>query len=649
MNLGDILTKLDVQVNADGLQKMLSGLSEGYQEYVKSHPEADYSNLGNQIAEYLTSNQAKTIIQKYLKDILKNNGEVMITPEQIKELLTSVMSDFQSWLTEQNANPGAEEFGTYFQQYLQTGRANAIVNKWANEIFGNIDFDISSDTLQAMAKELADGYTAYAKEKNYADPTKMAENFVNYIKTDDGKRRLNQGLYEAINMDSLQKQISTAMSSYMGQAMSAYTGAISQAISTQMTSAMSQVTTQLAGGLETVMTSAMSRIGENLQKALGGSMNFNADAFANAFRFNMTEDDLTELMMSMSGTQSASYDNNLQQLGYADFSQPSSISIYPKDFDNKEKVVEVLDHYNQQMEDDVKEEQVICTNGASELLYAFAAALKPKKALLLEPGFAEYEAALSAVGCEIFYYPLGEEKGYALDLAYLEALSDDLDMIILCNPNNPTGVLIQQPLLVRIAEKCEKYGIHFLLDECFHEFLMAPDSYSMRTFLERFPHLFLVDAFTKIYAIPGLRLGYGLSADADLLEKIRNVIQPWSVSIPAQEAGIAALSEDTYVHNTRWLIREERKYLARALHLLEMETFDSQANYLFFKGPEDLEEQCQKRGLLIRDCSNYRGLSKGYFRIAVRTREENDQLIKIFQDIIREKQKESGAIYGWRK
>ena len=137
------------------------------------------------------------------------------------------MSDFQSWLVEQNANPGAEEFGTYFQQYLQTGRANTIVNKWANEIFGNIDFNISSDTLQAMAKELADGYTVYAKEKNYADPTKMAENFVNYIKTDDGKRRLNQGLSEAINMDSLQKQISTAMSSWnMGQAMSAYTGAI---------------------------------------------------------------------------------------------------------------------------------------------------------------------------------------------------------------------------------------------------------------------------------------------------------------------------------------------------------------------------------------------------------------------------------------
>ena len=78
-----------------------------------------------------------------MKDILKNNGEVTITLEQIKELLTSVMSDFRSWLVEKNANPGAEEFGTYFQQYLQTGRANAIVNKWANEIFGDIDFNIS--------------------------------------------------------------------------------------------------------------------------------------------------------------------------------------------------------------------------------------------------------------------------------------------------------------------------------------------------------------------------------------------------------------------------------------------------------------------------------------------------------------------------
>ena len=276
----------------------------------------------------------------------------------------------------------------------------------------------------------------------------------------------------------------------------------------------------------------------------------------------------------------------------------------------------------------VKEEQVICTNGASELLYAFAAALKPKKALLLKPGFAEYEAALSAVGCEIFYYPLGEEKGYALDLAYLEALSDDLDMIILCNPNNPTGVLIQQPLLVRIAEKCEKYGIHFLLDECFHEFLMAPDSYSMRTFLERFPHLFLVDAFTKIYAIPGLRLGYAISSNQDILEEMSWKLQQWNVSVPAQMAGVAALEKPKeYIRQTREYVSGQREYMRNIMKMMGYVVFASKANYLFFKGRPGLEKEALEAGFLIRDCQNYEGLSEGFYRIAVRTKEENERLI----------------------
>ena len=282
----------------------------------------------------------------------------------------------------------------------------------------------------------------------------------------------------------------------------------------------------------------------------------------------------------------------------------------------------------------VKEEQVICTNGASELLYAFAAALKPKKALLLKPGFAEYEAALSTVGCEILSYPLSEEKGYALDRAYLEALSEDLDMIILCNPNNPTGVLIQQPLLVRIAEKCEKYGIYFLLDECFHEFLMAPDSYSMRTFLERFPHLFIVDAFTKIYAIPGLRLGYGLSADAELLEKIRDVIQPWNVSIPAQAAGMASLKERMRVKRTCDFTNRERIWMENELDKLGITHYPSDANFILMRSGINLYEKLKKQKILVRDCSNYKGLGEGYYRVCMRQRGDNQKLIDALGEIL---------------
>lgn len=287
----------------------------------------------------------------------------------------------------------------------------------------------------------------------------------------------------------------------------------------------------------------------------------------------------------------------------------------------------------------LEEHQIICGNGAAELIFTYVSALRPKKALLTAPGFAEYETALRAVDCEILYYPLEESEGFCVRHNYLEYLSEELDLLILCNPNNPTGIVIPQTLLVRIAGKCEEYGIHMMVDECFNKFLAAPDSYSMRTFLERFPHLFVLNAFTKTYAMPGVRLGYGMTDNEDVIRQMRQVMQPWSVSVPAQYAGIAALQEETYVQNARWLVKEERKYLMRALRHLEMESFDSAANYIFFKGPEDLAEQCQRYGILIRDCSNYRGLGKGYFRIAVRTREENEQLVRVFQDIVREKKR----------
>lgn len=297
----------------------------------------------------------------------------------------------------------------------------------------------------------------------------------------------------------------------------------------------------------------------------------------------------------------------------------------------------------------LQESQIICGNGAAELIFAYAAAMRPKRALLIAPGFAEYEAALDAVGCEIRWFYLDEAKGFSLDESYLEELSEELDLIILCNPANPTGIAIPQTMMEAIARKCSRCQIHMFVDECFHSFLEAPDSYSMRTFLDRFSHLFVLDAFTKIYAMPGLRLGYGMTSEKEILEKMRRVMQPWSVSVPAQYAGVAALKEEAYVQNARWLVKEERKYLSRALRHLEMDVFPSAANFIFFKGPEDLAELCRSQGMLIRDCSNYRGLSKGYFRIAVRTREENERLVKVLQDIIREKRRKAEGEQEWQK
>ena len=333
VNLQDAF-KLDVKVKPGGMQKMAVSLMEGYQAYAKTHPEADYSHLGDNFSEYLKTDGAKQIMKKYFSKILKESGKVTITEEKVQKLLTDIMQGFEKYVKDQGIGDiSADQYGTYFRQYLQTAEAKQIITDWVNDLYKDVDIEISEADLQAMAQELAAGYLSYAQEKGYADVTKMGENFAAYLGTADGKQRLSNGLSETLDMKSLESQLSSGMNAYMKQAMGAYAKSFGNALETQ--------------------------IGQNLQSVMTDAMKVDTDAFAKAFQFNMTEDDLTELMMSMSGTASATYDSNLQKLGYADFAKPSEIDIYPKDFESKEQVVDYLDRYNKKMEKAGKDEQVI--------------------------------------------------------------------------------------------------------------------------------------------------------------------------------------------------------------------------------------------------------------------------------------------------
>ena len=211
------------------------------------------------------------------------------------------------------------------------------------------------------------------------------------------------------------------------------------------------------------------------------------------------------------------------------------------------------------------EENILFANGAAELIFALTQALRPKKALIAAPGFAEYEAALSAAGCFIRMYPLQKEKGFLLQDDFCDDLTDDLDLVFLCNPNNPTGLTIPQELLLKILDNCRERNIYLVLDECFIEFLPEPEKVTMQGKLDEYPNLLILRAFTKIYAMPGLRLGYLLCSDEDLLDRISRSMQSWNVSIPAQMAGLAALNEDAYVKEARELIRKERAWMKAEL------------------------------------------------------------------------------------
>lgn len=359
LNLNDLMGNLNLTVSTEGMTKLARNLISGYQDYAKEHPEADYSGLSEDFAGYLKSTDAQKILKENILEIIESNGGVTASVEQIQNLFHEVLSGFMEYASE-HGYTDSERFDEYLLEYLQTPAAAEIINSWGSRIFDSVqDISITTEQLQKIAREMAAGYLDYAEKNQLPDLTKMDDYFVSYLNTDAGKEALSSGISEIVDMESLQSQVGTALETYMKEVMGAYTGAISNALETQISSAMSQVVSQMSSGMETVMQRAMSRVGTSLQEAMGDAMTIDADAFANAFEMNMSEEELSELMMSMQSTGETSYDSNLRNLGYVDFDVPTGIAIYPKDFESKEEVVKILDGYNSQMEAQGKDEQVI--------------------------------------------------------------------------------------------------------------------------------------------------------------------------------------------------------------------------------------------------------------------------------------------------
>ena len=282
----------------------------------------------------------------------------------------------------------------------------------------------------------------------------------------------------------------------------------------------------------------------------------------------------------------------------------------------------------------VKPEWLYFGNGAADVLFTLVLALKPKRALLLSPTFSEYEQALQSVDCQIDYYTLTEENAFTLMPDYLQLLTDELDLLVLCNPNNPVGNTIPTSTLHAILATCKTHGIGVIMDECFNDFLDNPKENTLTNELAFHNNIYILKAFTKMYAMAGLRLGYLITSNFDVLVCMNKVSQPWSVSIPAQAAGVAAVNEDEYVEGTKRYIGKEREYLCRELEDMGIKVYKPEANYIFFHHPLDWYKELLAHRILIRDCSNYKGLTKGYYRIAVRQKEENQQLIRVMKEIL---------------
>lgn len=281
----------------------------------------------------------------------------------------------------------------------------------------------------------------------------------------------------------------------------------------------------------------------------------------------------------------------------------------------------------------VPTEWIFVSNGAAEAIFRIAFYLKPGKGLVTAPTFSEYENSLKLSGTDVDVYNLCEENNFKINHDVLNSI-DNTDIVFLCNPNNPTGQITDSSTVVKIADHCKKNNAVLVVDECFLDFVENKEKYSIVNKLQEYDRLIVLKAFTKIYAIPGIRLGYCMCSNKQLIRGLKSSGPPWNVSTIAQAAGIAALKEKEYVKKSVDYVKIQREYLVYELQKINIKTYESHANYVFLKTDIlQLKQKLLKKGILIRDCSNYRNLSENYYRIAVKSEHENKLLIQKLKEI----------------
>ena len=273
---------------------------------------------------------------------------------------------------------------------------------------------------------------------------------------------------------------------------------------------------------------------------------------------------------------------------------------------------------------------LVLGNGAAEVIFNIIRGLKPKKVLLPAPTFSEYEEAVLSIDGSIEYYHLKEEDNFKLNNELINSLNESIDMIFICNPNNPTGVLTKNTFIEKLAKKGLETKTTIVIDESFLDFLNSEEEYTSKYLLQKYENIIIIKSLTKFFAMPGIRIGYGISKNEEFISLINKVTVPWTVNVVASEGTIQALKEEDYIRHSIEYVEKEKNYLYNNLKQIEnIKVFKPSVNFIMFKilNNLDLKEEMMKHSILIRSCSNYEGLNSSFYRIAVRTREENEKII----------------------
>lgn len=287
-------------------------------------------------------------------------------------------------------------------------------------------------------------------------------------------------------------------------------------------------------------------------------------------------------------------------------------------------------------------ENIIMGNGSTELISLFIQTTHPKKAMILGPTYSEYERDIHLGGGSCIYFPLKEEEGFHLNVEKLcSQLDDDLELLVLCNPNNPTSTAITNRQMRKILDACMEHGIFVMVDETYVEF--APDEKAVTSvgLTNYYTNLIILRGTSKFFAAPGLRLGYAITGNRDISREIRTRQDPWTINSLAEIAGQIMVEDEDYIKETKELIFSERQKLYEELSSWDcVKIYEPSANFILMKllredvDADQLFEHCIRQGMMIRNCSTFPFLDSHYVRFCIMSPQDNERLLEAFRQCL---------------
>lgn len=287
-------------------------------------------------------------------------------------------------------------------------------------------------------------------------------------------------------------------------------------------------------------------------------------------------------------------------------------------------------------------DNIILGNGVTELLSLFLSIINPIKAVIIGPTYSEYEKDLERLGCEICHIDALETNDFVLTAdEILKQTPSGTDLVILCNPNNPTSGALRRPELIKLAHAYQELGTYLMIDETYVEFSKDSDEISSASLTNHFDHLLVLRGTSKFFATPGLRLGYALTKNAKLLASARAIQDPWNINSVAETVGSVMFTDEEYIRLVQKTMEEERGYVCDALSKIDgMKIFPVNGNIVLAKLPEgsltsdELFDILIRQGLMIRSCTSFRPLGNRFIRICFMSHEDNVKLISAISNAL---------------